>query len=127
MWKCSMGENILHDTVDIAYQFGNDAEDGNEDENENPGRLLFRKVNRCETMNLDVEPYQKNPKMVNSKVIPFTDERRWVESYVKSRHDDVKWMISFAFSKEAQLMWVGGNAKKEIRSKNTTNLLPTTD
>ena len=43
MWKCSMGENILHDTVDIAYQFRNDAEDGNEDENENPGETVIQK------------------------------------------------------------------------------------
>ena len=115
------GKNTLHDTVCIAYQLRNDAEDGNEDQNENPDETVIQKGKRrrrYKAMNLDVEPYRKKPKMVNSKMIQFTDERRLVvpESSTKSRHDDIKQMISFVFLKKAQPMWIGWNAKKEIRS-----------
>ena len=115
------GKNTLHDTLCIAYQLRNDAEDGNEDQNENPEETVIQKGKRrrrYKAMNLDVEPYRKKPKMVNSKMIQFTDERRLVvpESSTKSRHDDIKQMISFVFLKKAQPMWIGWNAKKEIRS-----------
>ena len=45
----AVGENILHDTIDIAYQFRNDAEDGNEDENENPGEAVIQKGKQMQT------------------------------------------------------------------------------
>lgn len=59
------GKNTLHDTVGIAYQLRNDAEDGNEDENENPEGNVIQKGKRrrrYEAMNLDVEPYRKTYK-----------------------------------------------------------------
>ena len=58
-------KNTLHDTVGIAYELRNDAEDGNEDENENPEETVIQKCKRrCryEAMNLDVEPYRKKNK-----------------------------------------------------------------
>ena len=49
----------------IAYQLRNDAENGNEDENENPEGNVIQKGKRrrrYEAMNLDVEPYRKTYK-----------------------------------------------------------------
>ena len=113
------GNNTLHETVGIAYKLRNDAEDGNEDENENPEETVIQKgTRRCryEAMNLDVEPYRKKTKMVNSKMIPFHDERKLIlpELYRKSRHDDVKWMISFAFFKRGStnVGWMDCQEKK---------------
>ena len=54
------GKNTLHDTVGIAYQLRNDAEDGNEDEDENPDKTVIQKGKqrrRYEAINLDLEPY----------------------------------------------------------------------
>ena len=56
------GKNTTHDTVGIAYQLRNDAEDGNEDENKNSEETVIQKGkrrHRYEAMNLDVEPYGK--------------------------------------------------------------------
>ena len=80
----------------VAYQLRNYAEDGNEDENENPEKTVIQKSKRrrrYEAVNLDVEPCRKRPKIVNSKMVPFTDEKRRLvlsELYTKSRHDDVE-------------------------------------